>query len=254
MNFTATNSSKLCRCITGFSFSYSVLYSGQIFGATLSKIATLIDFIGQSYREFIAFRGIHLRSSKHCIQAAQLHESFENVHCKVESSCDLRQTFSTDFRAINDLRKAPKFEPVSNYFPNKFPSVKFPRFALLFSRKIQLVPDNADLFSFLRFFSFPSCVRGKYLHKTHIRSHIQTTFVHLFTRWRIHSPARGAHSLMCSPPKKKIYYTFFSDSSVCMYFLNINMFMIFPSFFSFSYFLCGLYTSRVQLHTYFYAC
>lgn len=59
----------------------------------------------------------------------------------------------------------------------------------------------------------------------------------------------------CAPhaEKKVIYYTFFSGSFVCVYFLNINMLMIFPSRFSFFYFLCvcGLYTSRVQLHPYF---
>lgn len=120
----------------------------------------------------------------------------------------------------------------------------------LLKKKTALVPDNADLFSFLLSFLFlPARAVNIYT-----KPHILVTFLslsHIFSPDRALSRRHVEPTVECAPPEKKIYYTFFSGSFVCVYFLNINMLMIFPSSFSFFYFLCGLYTSRVQLHTYF---
>lgn len=109
------------------------------------------------------------------------------------------------------------------------------------------------------FFSFPSCARDKYLHKAHIRllaRSLTFTFVHLFT----HSPRHVEPTVECAPRRtKKIYilHIFQWFLRVCVYFLNINMLMIFPFIFQLLLLpvcLCGLYTSRVQLHTHIFCC
>lgn len=110
------------------------------------------------------------------------------------------------------------------------------------------------MFSFLLSFLFLPARAINIYTKPHIRDlarSLTRTQQHIRASFHPISRRHVEPTVECAPPKKNILHIFQWIFRVCVFFLNINMLMIFPSSFSFFYFLCGLYTSRVQLHTYF---
>lgn len=127
-------------------------------------------------------------------------------------------------------------------------------FIIFLQKKTALVPDNADLFSFLLSFLFLPA-RGKYLHKaTHTHS---LSLSDIFSPDRALSRRHVEPTVECAPQAEKIYYTFFSGSFVfmCVFFFKYKYAYDFPFIFQLLLLpVWFIYISRTIAYIFFVVC